>query len=404
MQGMPAASNTVHRGSNADYRKYFDELKRASDLFRSSTSRALVIHHDDADGICSAAIALSAFESLGIKTDRVCIEKVHPTILFKIHSIDYDAYVYTDIGSGKAELIEKLAGDKLVIILDHHDPVMVSKPNVLNLNPELYGFSGEKDVSGATATYLFAEKLTDVKHVAWASVVGSAELGGSLTSLNRIPLEHAIEVGDVEIRESAGRERYYVIPFGESWDKLSTMLTILGSVGYYADGPRKAVESCIKKSLDKNEVEVLEERRKQIFSRVMANLRRYGINRGDKVQWFSVGDSFAGMGTKVLGTFTSILVYRGFIDQKKYLVGFMNFPRMIPELGEVEGEWIKVSARVPKLLTELINRGVMPPVSKLVVEAADYVGGYGDGHSTAASGLIPKGAEDYFLKKMEELI
>ncbi|MCS7135536.1 MAG: DHH family phosphoesterase [Nitrososphaerota archaeon] len=384
--------------------RYFNELKRASELFRSSTSSALVIHHDDADGICSAAITLSALESLGIKANRVCIEKLHPAILSKIHSGDYDAYIYTDIGSGKAELIERLAGEKLVIILDHHDPVTVGKPNILNLNPELYGFSGERDVSGATATYLFAERLADVKHVAWASVVGSAELGGSLTSLNRIPLEHAVEVGDVEIRESAGRERYYIIPFGETWDRLSTKLTILGSVGYYANGPRKAVEFCIKKNLDEHEVEVLEEYRKQVFSKVMANLRRYGINHGDKVQWFSVGDSFAGMGTKVLGTFTSILAYRGFVDQRKYLVGFMNFPRVIPELGEIEGEWTKVSVRAPKLLTELINKGARPSVSKVVVEAAEYVEGYGDGHSTAASGLIPKGAEYDFLKKMEELV
>ncbi len=401
---MHPASNTIHQGFNVDFMKYSEELERASKLLRSSTSKVLVIHHDDADGICSAAIALSAFESSGIKTGRICIEKLHPIIISSLHSIDYDAYVYTDIGSGKTELIERLADEKLVIILDHHDPVTANKPNVLNLNPELYGFSGERDVSGATATYLFVEKLADIKHLAWASVVGSAELGGSLTSLNRIPLGHAVKVGDVEVRESAGRERYYVIPFRESWDRLSTKLTILGSVGYYANGPKKAVESCLKKSLNEDEVERLEEYRKQVFSKVMSNLRKYGINRGEKVQWFSVGDSFAGMGTKVLGTFTSILAYRGFVDQKKYLVGFMNFPRIIPELGEIEGEWTKVSVRAPKLLANLINKGMMPSVSKLVMEATDYVEGYGDGHSTAASGLIPKGTEYEFLKKLEDLI
>ncbi|MEM2909875.1 MAG: DHH family phosphoesterase [Nitrososphaerota archaeon] len=383
--------------------EYFDELKRASELLRSSANRVLVIHHDDADGICSAAIALLAFESLGIKTDRVCVEKLHPTIVSKIHSSDYDAYVYTDIGSGKAELIEKLAGDKPVVILDHHDPVMVSKPNVLNLNPELYGFSGERDVSGATATYLFADKLADVKQLAWAAVVGSAELGGSLTSLNRIPLEHAVKLGDVEVRESAGRERYYVIPFREVWDKLSAKLTILGSVGYYADGPKKAVDSCIRKELNEGEIERLEEYRKQVFSKVMAELRRHGIAHSEKIQWFSVGDSFAGMGTKVLGTFTSILAYRGFVDQRKYLVGFMNFPRTIPGLGEIEGNWTKLSARAPKLLAELISKEAASSVSRLIVEATSYVGGYGDGHSTAASGLIPSGTEEDFLKKMEEL-
>jgi len=382
--------------------EYFDDLKRAGEVVRSS-SRALVVYHDDADGICSAAIALSALESLGIKTDSVCIEKLHPTILYKIHGSRYDAYVYTDIGSGKADLIEKLVGDELVIILDHHDPVVVRKPNVLNLNPELYGFSGEREVSGATATYLFADKLADVRHVAWAAVVGSAELGGSLTSLNRIPLEHAVKLGDVEVRESAGRERYYVVPFGEAWDRLSAKLTTLGSVGYYADGPKKALEACIRKELDEGEIERLEEYRKQVFSKVMAELRRHGITRGERVQWFSVGDSFAGMGTKVLGTFTSILAYRGFVDQKKYLVGFMNFPRTIPQLGELEGEWTKLSARAPKLLAELISKEAMPPVSRLVVEATSYVGGHGDGHSTAASGLIPKGTEDDFLKKMEEI-
>lgn len=379
---------------------YFEDLSRAAELLKKVANRVMLIHHDDADGVCSAAIALSGLRGINIEPSIVCIEKAHPAILSKIHALDYDTFIYVDIGSGAAEMIEKVCNDELIIILDHHDPTKVSKPNILNLNPELYGYSGEKDVSGSTATYLFFDKLSNVKGIAWAAIVGSSELGVALRSLNRIPLEDAMKVGDVEIKEHGGKERYIIKPFSESWDRVSTMLTVLASVGYYSGGPMIAVRACIERSIPEDLVNKLEERRKDLFSEMMTELRRAGLRYTQMVQWFHVKNKFFGMGTKVLGTFTSILSYRGFINPDKYLVGFMNFQNDIPGLGEIEGNWVKVSARAPKNLVSMIEKGSMPPLSDLIVRSAIDVGGYGDGHAIAASALIPAGAEEDFIEIM----
>jgi len=45
----------------------------------------------------------------------------------------------------------------------------------------------------------------------------------------------------------------------------------------------------------------------------------------------------------------------------------------------------------------------MPPASTLTVKAAEAVGGSGDGHSFAASALIPAGKEGNFIREFEAL-
>ena len=50
----------------------------------------------------------------------------------------------------------------------------------------------------------------------------------------------------------------------------------------------------------------------------------------------------------------------------------------------------------------MIELGAMEPLSKLLPKAAEKVGGFGDGHAAAASGVIPKGRERDFISFMDE--
>ncbi len=378
-------------------------LRRAVEEARRAHS-AVVVHHDDADGLAAGAIALRAMEVLGLRARQVCIEKMHPSIVKMIHSMDADLFVYADIGSSRADLIQDAAREgQLVIILDHHDPYRTSSDRIVHLNPELYGYKGESDVSGSTAAYLFlrAADPERAKELAWAAVVGSAEIPGPLRGLNEEALRDALEAGDVERRAGRGGERYYVRPIGEYWDRASTTYTVLGSVGYYRGGPEVAVSGILRRELPRKEAEELEELRSRKFDELFSKVYREGLRKMRHVQWMDDGGVLRGLGTKVIGTFLSVLSHRRIVDGDKYLVGMMEFPPEIPGLGRIEGRWLKASVRAPDALRDLIESGRMPPASGLLEEAAGKVGGVAEGHAYAASGLLPMEARDEFLEAMD---
>ena len=386
--------------------EYFEALREAAEELRSIDFEVPIIFHDDADGLCSAAIASMALDRVGIRYKLYCVEKLHPAIVKLLHSKGYKLYIYLDIGSGRADLIVKSVEeqDSRAIIVDHHDPRRVESKRVIHLNPELYGFSGETDVSGSTATYLFMRELSKLDDAAWMAVVGSAEIPGDLRSLNRIPLEDAVKVGDVEVKRAKNRERYLIKFLKKPWNKLSSILTAMGSVGYYRDGPYLAVEFLKKRMIEEDRVKEFEELRKKKFNQAFAILAKKGLRVDGMVQWFHLGDLFKGLGSKTVGTFTSMLSYRKTCSPDKYLIGFMKFEKNLPRIGEIDGEWVKASIRTPKHVADEIRAGKLPPASNLTVKSAEKVGGSGDGHSFAASALIPAGREEEFIEEFNRLI
>ena len=236
------------------------------------------------------------------------------------------------------------------------------------------------------------------------AVVGSVEIPGAMRGLNRIALMDAVEVGDVEIKGEGEKERYYLKFMGKYWNKVSSTLTAIGSVGYYEGGPYRAVEYLLARRIDEEDARRLEEERRKRFNRAFAMVARSRLKVRGGVQWFHLRGLFKGLGTKTLGTFTSMLSFRAMVAQDKYLVGFMDFEPELPGLGRVKGSWVKVSVRTPKKVAEKIRRGELPPASELIMRASEEVGGTGDGHSFAASALIPEGREEEFIEVFAALI
>jgi hypothetical protein len=91
------------------------------------------------------------------------------------------------------------------------------------------------------------------------------------------------------------------------------------------------------------------------------------------------------------------------VNPVKYLIGMMDVPREIPGWGKLPAALVKVSGRAPQPLVEMIEKGTRPPLSRVLPEACARVGGFGDGHSVAASGVFPVGKEDGFLKEIDRL-
>jgi single-stranded-DNA-specific exonuclease len=371
---------------------------------QSGLKDAVILHHDEADGLCSAALAKLAIEKLDIETQLICLDKLYPEVVKDIEGGSRRLVVFSDLGSGHVQLLESRNRSKsILVILDHHDTSETKDPLVHNLNPELNGFSGEKDASSSTVGYLFA-KTVDPSLVNFAplAIIGSTEIPGEAQGLNKIPIGDGEKSGAVKRTPSGAVKFDGAVP----WlfpSRASSILNVLGSVGYYRGGPQLGLSACIK-GFDKQTLETaksLEEERRNANQRMMEKIRKEGLTQMKNVQWFHARENYNGMSGKVVGSFCSYLSYQRLVNPVKYLIGMMNVPPEVPGWGRLPSAMVKVSGRAPQPLVKMIETGKRPPLSRILPDACEKVGGFGDGHTVAASGVFPIGREEAFLEALD---
>ncbi len=166
-----------------------------------------VVHHNDSDGLSSGAILTRAFERAGYGVRRCCLEKPYPKVLERIFAGDGRIIVFADFAGRIAPLIGDLnRGRNLVLILDHHVAEPATEPLVHNLDGDLFGLEGDRDISASTTCYLFATTLDaanrDLAHIAAIGAVGDGFfVDGRLVGENREAALEAAQQGSLEIVE-----------------------------------------------------------------------------------------------------------------------------------------------------------------------------------------------------------
>jgi len=384
-----------------------NRLQVAALAVRESAIReAVVLHHDEADGLTSAALTKLSLSSLGIETRLICLDKLYPELVTDIESGRPRVIAYVDLGSGHIDwLIRGNSTRSLILVLDHHDTTPTQDPLLHNLNPELYGFSGEKDASSATVAYLFCKTVDpELSRYAHLATIGSLELPGETQGLNLIAVKDAKDQGLV--RDSGkGDLRIEANGMNLTRTRASSLLNVLGSVGYYRNGPEMGIEACTTGFSEQTieRAKEFEEERKEANRKMLSTIRKDGLSQKKNIQWFHAQDNYKGMGGKVVGSFCSYLRYQRGVNPVKYLIGMMNVPPDIPGWGKLSSSMVKVSGRAPQILTSLIEKGTKPPLSKILPESCAKIGGFGDGHSVAASGVFPIGREEMFLDEIDRL-
>ena len=323
-----------------------------------------IFHHNDADGLSSGAILTRAFEREGFEVRRFCLEKPYPQVLKRIYEKEGQILIFADFAGRIAPLLSELNADRnLTLILDHHAAEASTNPRVHNLDPDLFGLKGDRDISASTTCYFFAKTMNkinrDLAHIAVIGAVGDAFfVNGCLVNQNREVAVEAVSQGLMEIKKKKGGEQYILKANNKAilYSELAVYLEILGAVGYYQDGPDIGVNVCLNGTSSESDrmVERLKIIKRNAFETEIAKLQEGAFELTRNLQWLHVENRFAPMGVKMIGVFCYEIRNMNFIDPQKYIAGFQTIPNEVPGFGPITFNEAKISMRVPVALENMI--------------------------------------------------
>jgi single-stranded-DNA-specific exonuclease len=374
-----------------------------------------IYHHNDADGLCSGAILTRAFERQGYVVHRFCLEKPYPEVLKEIYKHEGRILIFADFAGRIAPMLSDLnRGRNLTLILDHHVAEASTDPKVHNLDPDLYGFKGDRDITASTTCFLFARTMNpasvDMAPVAALGAVGDKFfVDGRLVGQNRDVTMEAARQGMVEIREHTTGEQYFLKSSKGLilCDELGVYLDILGGAGYYREGPDMGVRVCLEgASLESDRmVEKLKAMKERAFETEIKSLQRGALRNSAHIQWFHVEDRFSPMGVKMVGLFCEAIRDADFIDPQRYIAGFQVIPNEIPGFGPIGFNQVKISMRVSPYMEEEIRAGRAMGLDVVLPEATNRLGGFSDAcHSLTAATTVAIGKEVELIEEMERIL
>jgi len=392
-----------------------DMEKAVEEVKQWPKKQVQIFHHNDSDGLSSGAILTRAFERAGFEINRFSLEKPYPALLQKVFEQEGGLIVFADFAGRIAPMLSELnRGRNLTLILDHHVADPATDAMVLNLDPTLYGMKGDRDISGSTTCYLFAQALdpinTDLAYIAAIGAVGDEFfVDGCLVSDNRDVTLEAVKQGKMEIKKQEVGERYYLnAPGGQvPCDEFGAYLDTLGAAGFYQNGPDMGVKVCLEWTTPESDqmLKKLKSIQSKAFEAEISKLKGGDLKKTANIQWFHVQNRFSPMGVKMIGVFCDTIKNADFIDPDRYVAGFQIIPDEIPGFGPVGMKDVKISMRVADPLIEEIRAGRKLGLDILLPEATGKLGGFSDAcHTLTAATTVAIGKEEQLIEEMEKIL
>jgi len=160
-----------------------------------------VISHYDADGISAAAIICKALYRTGFNFHATLMRNPFDKGLKRISEEENELVIFTDMGSGQIETIEKMKSQS--IIIDHHQPIKnKTNDNVLQINCNHFGINGNYEACGATLAFSVAYALDqenfDLASLAIVGATGDKQYIGGFKGYNQKIITQAIKQGIIK--------------------------------------------------------------------------------------------------------------------------------------------------------------------------------------------------------------
>ncbi len=171
----------------------------------SESTKIRVVSHYDADGITAAAIICKALYRAGFNFHATLMCNPFDKGLKRISEEKNKLIIFTDMGSGQIDAIEKLKSQS--IIIDHHQPIKnKTSDNVLQINCNHFGINGNYEACGATLAFSVAYALdprnVDLAALAIVGATGDKQYIGGFRGYNQKIINEALKQG--VIKEKTG--------------------------------------------------------------------------------------------------------------------------------------------------------------------------------------------------------
>ena len=187
-----------------NYKGLIAKLKEGVDFVKDAKDTILCISHIDADGLTSAGIIGKALHRANIPYHLRSVRQLELPIISELSMMkNVKNIIFSDLGGGQIDGINKYLSDRNILILDHH-PVLTEPDfeSIININPFPFNYDGAHQVSGAGLSYFFAKTLDsaniDSAAIAVVGALGDRQDKGdknSLTDLNSKIVEDGIKAG-----------------------------------------------------------------------------------------------------------------------------------------------------------------------------------------------------------------
>ena len=273
---------------------------------------------------------------------------------------------------------------------------------------------GDRDISGSTTCYLFAQTLDaanrDLAHIAAIGAVGDEFfVDGCLAGENRDVTLEAVDQGKMEIRKHAHGERYFLntADGSSACDEFGAYLDTLGAAGYYQNGPDMGIRVCLEGTCAKSDrmLEKLQAIQHKAFEKEISKIQSEGLKKTANIQWFHVENRFSPMGVKMIGVFCDAIKNSNNVDPQRYVAGFQIIPNEIPGFGSIEFNEVKISMRVSAQIESQIRANKKMGLNILLPEATNKLGGFSDAcHSLTAATTVAIGKEEALIQEMEQIL
>jgi len=398
-------------------KQYIEKVREGIKKMKEYNSKELIIlHHNDSDGLSSGALLLKAFQRAEYNVKRFSLEKPYPAVLEKLFDkCSGEIIVFVDFAGKIAPMISSLnKGKNLVIILDHHKAEESKDSLVINLDPDLFGLKGDRDISASVVCYYFVKELDnankDLVHIAaFGGIADFYHINNQLYSYNRLCFEEAVKAGLMRSEDKNGKEQFFIMLGKKEVDVVDfyPMIDIAGGVGFYDGGPELGISIFLEGLTDEKiiKLEELKKTKDYIFNKELENLRKNRLNDTGNIQWFDVENRFSPMGVKMIGVFLEEIADMDFIDPDKYLSGFMLVPDNVPGFGNIKMGQTKVSMRGSRKLSSKIMNKKMPGMNEFLPEATNNLGGFADAsHRITAATTINIGKEKELMDEAQKIL
>ena len=172
-------------------RKIGEIIKRSKEIH--------VVTHIDADGITAGAIASQTLKRLDKRYSIEFVKQLDNLVLERLVKENYEIVWFTDLGSS----ISKNSPEINKVITDHHSCTKESDL-AFHLNPNIFGYDGEFQLSGAGATYLVSKSINkknmDLSYLAIVGACGDLQdrKDCRLLGFNRDILKDGKELGVIQ--------------------------------------------------------------------------------------------------------------------------------------------------------------------------------------------------------------